>query len=279
MRIYIVEDDQPVIDTLEDLVEQQNLGIICGSSDGGPPDEQAILSSRPDIVLVDFLMPKKDGIQVIKSLRDLSCRAKYIMISQISDKKLIEKAYHSGVDFFISKPINSIEVKSVIQTVSVQLQNERTLDSIRNLFHFEENPSPPAAVKPEPYFNRAKLTMNQLGMSGEKGCIDILKICQYLHENKISIYQVNIGRLCGQLSTVPQSMEQRIRRAIAKGMRNLAQLGIEDFMNEAFAQYSGSLFPFEEVKAEMDYIRGKRPRGGKISVKNFIDGLLIVSEQ
>ena len=39
------------------------------------------------------------------------------------------------------------------------------------------------------------------------------------------------------------------------GMANLAHLGIEDFMNDTFAQYSSTLFNFEELRAEMDYIR------------------------
>lgn len=277
MKIYIIEDDQAVIDILEDLIEQQNLGSICGDSEGRDPDDQRILSAGPDIVLIDFLMPKRDGIQVVQSLKLLGCGAKYVMISQVSDKTLIGKAYHAGVDFFISKPINAIEVKSVIRAVTNQIQNERTIASIRNLFG--DCAPTGAPKKPDAFLKRAKLVMNQLGMSGEKGCIDILKICEYLHDNKLPIYQANFGQLCAALSPVPQSMEQRVRRAIAKGMRNLAQLGIEDYMNETFVEYSGSLFPFEEVKAEMDYIRRKQKRSGKVNVKGFIGGLLILAEQ
>ena len=50
-------------------------------------------------------------------------------------------------------------------------------------------------------------------------------------------------------------------------------------LNETFERYSGSLFPFEEIRAEMDFIRGKRERGGKINIKKFIDGLMILTEQ
>ena len=61
-------------------------------------------------------------------------------------------------------------------------------------------------------------------------------------------------------------------------MSNLAHLGIEDFMNETFSTYSGTLFPFEEIRAEMDFIRGKRKYGGKISIKKFIDSLTVAAE-
>ena len=56
-------------------------------------------------------------------------------------------------------------------------------------------------------------------------------------------------------------------------------LGIEDFMNDTFAQYSSTLFNFEELRAEMDYIRGRRAAGGKISLKKFLDGLVLIAQE
>ncbi|MEG2297551.1 MAG: DNA-binding domain-containing protein, partial [Clostridium sp.] len=87
------------------------------------------------------------------------------------------------------------------------------------------------------------------------------------------------GELCNILSDSPKNMEQRIRRAIAVGMSNLAHQGIEDFMNETFSAYSSTLFPFEEIRAEMDYIRGKRKYGGKVSIKKFVDSLMLTVER
>ena len=68
-------------------------------------------------------------------------------------------------------------------------------------------------------------------------------------------------------------------QGIAVGMANLAHLGIEDFMNDTFAQYSSTLFNFEELRAEMDYIRGRRAAGGKISLKKFLDGLVLIAQE
>ena len=129
------------------------------------------------------------------------------------------------------------------------------------------------------YAKKVLYILNRLGMSGEKGGDDILRICQYLHSNSRSISQVSIGQLCDILSDAPKNMEQRIRRAIAVGMSNLAHLGIEDFMNETFTAYSSTLFPFEEIRSEMDHIRGKRKYGGKVSIKKFIDSLMLAVDR
>jgi two-component system response regulator YcbB len=55
----------------------------------------------------------------------------------------------------------------------------------------------------------------------------------------------------------------------------MANLGIEDYLNETFTRYSNRLYDFQEVRAEMDYIRGKSKTPGRISVRKFIDGLMI----
>lgn len=279
MEIYIVEDDISVISILEDIIENNDLGEICGTSEGAPTDVDEIIAMNPDIVLVDFLMPEKDGVQVVRELRERGCTAKCIMISQVSAKELVGKAYDAGIEFFISKPINIIEVKSVIQNVITQIQNQKTLSNIKRMFMAEIAEMPKEKKTDDGYGRKVLYILNRLGMSGEKGGNDILKICQYLHSNGRPMSQVSIGQLCELLSDAPKNMEQRIRRAIAVGMANLAHLGIEDFMNDTFTAYSSTLFPFEEIRAEMDYIRGKRKYGGKVSIKKFIDSLMLAVER
>ena len=197
-------------------------------------DVDDILAKNPDMVLIDFLMPEKDGVQVMRELRERGCKAKCIMISQVAAKELIGKAYDAGIEFFISKPINIIEVKSVIRNVDEQIKNEKTLTNIKKMFMAEIADMPKEKKKDDGYGRKVLYILNRLGMSGEKGGDDILRICEYLHNNGRPISQVSIGQLCELLSDAPKNMEQRVRRAIAVGMSNLAHLGIEDFMNETF---------------------------------------------
>ena len=117
MRIYIVEDDLSVINILEDIIETQDLGEICGDCGGEPANLADVLRAKPDVILVDFFMPVKDGVEFVKELRAVNTSIKCIMISQVSAKELISKAYSAGVDFFISKPINLVEIESVLKNV------------------------------------------------------------------------------------------------------------------------------------------------------------------
>ena len=281
MRIYIIEDDPSVIQVLRRIVEEQGLGEVCGDPVSAMPPLEQLLAAKPDLILVDFLMPQRDGIEVVSRLRQMGCTAKCIMLSQISSKEMIAKAYRAGIDFFISKPINVIEVQAVISNAAKQLQNEKTLESIRSIFQQQPGTAGPAApvVTLDTRMKRVQNALAQMGMSGEKGCADILRLCRYLLENQLDVSQMSVGQLCESLSDNPKNMEQRVRRAIAVGMANLAHLGIEDFMNDTFAQYSSTLFNFEELRAEMDYIRGRRAAGGKISLKKFLDGLVLIAQE
>ena len=277
MRIYIIEDDPTVISILEDIVERNGLGAICGDTADGPPDLEEILALAPDLILADLLMPGKDGIQVIRELREMGCTAKCIMISQVSSKELIAKAYTAGVEFFIQKPINLIEVRQVIQNVTRQLENERALQAIQSIFVNRAAP-PPQENRQDRERRRIKYILSQLGMAGEKGSQDITDLCLLLLAQGQTASQVGVSTLCAQLSDAPKTLEQRVRRAVERGLSHIASLGLEDYNNEFFVRYSARLFSFQEVRAEMDHLRGRGP-GGKVNLKKFLDGLLILAEE
>jgi two-component system response regulator YcbB len=83
-----------------------------------------------------------------------------------------------------------------------------------------------------------------------------------------------VKELCSHFSDNPKTLEQKIRRTATVGMINIANIGIEDYMNEIFTEYSNGLYNFEQVKIEMDFIRRKSKKRGKINIKKFIDGIV-----
>ena len=277
MRIYSVEDDISVISILEDIVEREGLGSLVGDTTEGEPDLEHILAVDPDLVLIDLLMPGKDGIQVVRELRERGSQAKFIMISQVSSKEMIAKAYTAGVEFFIQKPINLIEVRNVIRSVSKQIENERALKAIQSVFASRETATAPRDPQ-DRQRRRIKYILSQLGMAGEKGAQDITKMCLYLLEEGQTASQMGVSALCAALSDGPRTMEQRARRAVEKGMSHIASLGVEDYNNELFVRYAARLFSFPEVRREMSYHQGKGA-GGKVNLKIFLDGLLVLIEE
>lgn len=275
MRYYIVDDDVNIVKILTNLIEENELGEVIGSSYDGETAFIEILRCNPDIVLIDLLMPKLDGNSLVREIKLLKPRINFIMISQVSDVKLIEESYNSGIEFFISKPINKIEVEKVTSKVAQKIEMENMLSDIRGVFRDVD-------TQKNSLNNNIKVikhTLSMLGMLGEKGTNDIIRICIYLLETKKSFDECNFNDLYRILGDSPKTIQQRIRRAIKNGLTNLAHIGIEDYYNESFQDYSKMMFDFRSVKAEMDYIKGKNRIGGKIIVSKFFEGLLLQCEE
>ena len=66
-----------------------------------------------------------------------------------------------------------------------------------------------------------------------------------------------------------------MRRAVAAGLTNIAHMGVENYSNDTFHDFAGTLYSFEQVRREMDFIRGKTDVHGKVSIKTFLNALMI----
>ena len=107
----VIDDDRTVRSVLAKIIDQYNLGDMYAEADNGISGEELILRYKPDIVMIDLLLPKQDGISVIKNIKSTNIKSMFIMLSQVSDKEMIARAYEYGIEFFINKPIDR---KSVV---------------------------------------------------------------------------------------------------------------------------------------------------------------------
>ena len=273
MRILIVDDDDNIIRILEKIITDKELGTIVGKVNDGISALEDLKILKVDIMLVDLLMPGKDGISLIKEAKALYPDIQYIMISQVSSKDMISKAYQSGIEYYISKPINAIEVQTVIKKVEEKINMKKKLTQIQNLFSTE----PKTVIKEEKSnssIDCVKTVMQRIGIIGESGSQDIVDVVKYLIDTNQSMCNFTVKELCSLFNDNPKTMEQRIRRTATVGLINLANIGIEDYMNEIFTEYSNALYNFEQLKIEMDFIRGKSKKRGKVNIKKFIDGIV-----
>lgn len=278
MRLFIVDDDLSVVKIIENIIEEYNLGEVIGTSTCSETSIDEILHKCPDIVIVDLLMPNLDGNSLVKTIKDSNSNIHFIMISQVSNKAMVSKAYQSGVSFYIHKPLNRIEIKMVLENLIKQIELENNFTIIEKMFRGINHKEHKGSGKVD-QVKRIRGVFSRLGIMGEKGGEDIVLICEYMIDHEISSFDFKVRDICELLSDNPKAMEQRLRRAINRGLINLSNVGIEDYMNENFMRYSNSLYDFENIKAEMDFIRGKRANGGKISVKKFIDNILLMTQE
>ena len=283
MKIYIVDDDVSIIKMIEEIVLDGNLGEIIGMCDNSLTALDEVCLLKPDILIVDLLMPNLDGITFVEKFKRISPNSKCIMVSQVSSKKIVGDAYEKGITFFISKPVNKKEIRQVIKNLTEQIALENNLKKIKQVLSLDDGK--PMSTNYSGTDNdhdvekKFKMIFSRLGILGEVGCEEITRLCLHVMQSRTSSSSVKLKDLSHDLSDNPKAMEQRIRRTINKGLSNIANLGIEDYLNETYVKYSNSLFDFDQVRQEMEFIRGKRSSGGKINIKKFMDNLILIVDE
>ena len=280
ISIFLLDDDPNVTDILKRIIRQKEVGRVCGFSQDPAEALEDLRYTQPDLVIADLLMPGMDGVTFVKKARQILPAASYIMLSQVSSKDMIAAAYDAGVEFFIQKPINGVEVVSVVQNVAQKQSLQRTMDQMTKLLSASggrEKPVSPEDRSPE--LEKLRRILSRIGILGVTGAEDILTVCADFLRREEEPGSVTLKDICARFSDSPKSMEQRIRRAAAAGMTNLAHMGLDDYYNEDFSEYAGMLYSFDQVRKEMDYIQGKTDQRGNVKIKKFLSALLHASRE
>jgi len=277
MNYYIVDDNFAVVKSLERIVESKKLGEVIGFNTDPGDAILEIIRTNPDIILVDLLMAKMDGISLVRTVKDQRPELTFVMISQVADKEMVANAYRAGVEFFISKPVNIIEVESVLKKVCETKKMEKVVNNIKGVMD-----SVNQGVKTNPAksdkLGSIKTFLSIIGLLGETGTEEILVICEFLIDKNVKYSKLALIEFSEKSGESVKNVEQRIRRAIKRGMNNVAHTLNDDYGSDVIREYSGYVFEYRSVKEEMDMILGKREFGGRVNMSKFFDGLLAYRE-
>lgn len=271
MRFYILDDDINSTRMTANLIEDLDFGTVVGSACNPLVALEQLPYLRVDVCLIDYLMPNLDGAAFVRQINQHGLSIDFVMISQVSDSEMVSQAYRSGVVFFIHKPLNTIEFESVLQQVINKRKMAKQLLRIKSFLDID---TAPAYQREGRVIHHFEKLYQDIGIIGEKGSRDLLKIsCDLYHDNQLDDNAIML--LLKQGDERPQTVAQRMRRAIAKGCHHLAQLGLEDYDHEIFSRYAFKLFDPQSIRYEMDYIKGKRHTGGKVNLSHFINATII----
>ena len=277
MKIFIIDKVEIDKEKLKEIIEHRDIGFVIGEGEEISQINDTVLNLEPDMIIFDLVKNTEEEYELLREFKK-KYKAKLIRLSSNSDKIQVENSYRAGVDYFIYKPINEYEIKTIANKVKKEIEEMEKLREIHKIINNFSNISN-AEGQEDNLEKRLNYTLLKLGIIGEKGSEEIRKIVKFMHENNISVNDTSIRKMCANFTDKPKNMEQKIRRAINIAMINIANLGIEDYMNDIFIEYSNTLFNFEQVKREMDYIRGRSADKGSINMKKFLSGVRVLSEE
>jgi two-component system response regulator YesN len=128
LKIIIVDDERKTIEGIRQCLDWSLFNIeVVGHARNGRDGLKLASQVLPDIVLTDIKMPIMDGIEFSRELKRCHPHIKVIFISGYSDVEYMKSAFKEGVIDFILKPIDIVELESVIKKTSELCESEQKI--------------------------------------------------------------------------------------------------------------------------------------------------------
>lgn len=113
-RILIADDASFMRQMIRDIIEPEGYEVVGEASDGMEVVEK-FRKLRPDLVMMDIVMPKRSGIDAVRAIRSEDGNAAIVMCSALGQETLVMEAIQAGAKDFIVKPFKPDHVLEVAQ--------------------------------------------------------------------------------------------------------------------------------------------------------------------
>jgi two-component system response regulator (stage 0 sporulation protein A) len=160
ISVLIADDNKEFCNILNDYLANQRDIVVTGIAKDGVEALKLIAERRPDLVVLDIIMPHLDGLGVLEKLNtmDIDPKPRIIVLSAVGQDKITQRAITLGADYYVVKPfdmdvftkrirqmfnntISSDDVKrtiSLIDTTEIKVSKKEPMDleaEITNIIH------------------------------------------------------------------------------------------------------------------------------------------------
>ncbi|MFG6384449.1 MAG: sporulation transcription factor Spo0A [Lachnospiraceae bacterium] len=215
LNVAIADDNERMLRELGDIVRSDEELQVVGTAKDGEEAYEMIKKKEPDVVLLDIVMPKLDGLTVMDKVRNDKNIRKYpafIVITAIGQERITEDAFSLGADYYIMKPFDNDVVLNRIKYV--RNAEMRKNHEIRKVNAYEKKQE----------LEERNLESDVTDIIHEIGVPAHIKGYQYLREAIImsvrdmemlnSITKILYPGIAKKYQTTPSRVERAIRHAI-----------------------------------------------------------------
>ncbi len=215
LNVAIFDDNRRMLELVSDVLKSENDVEVVGSASSGDEALNIIKRKEPDVVLLDLIMPKLDGMEIMSRVKkDFSIKKQpdFIILSAVGDEQITEDAFQIGAKYFIMKPFDPEVIKNRI----LMMKKGRSRKQLEMTGTRE--------IVPEANAQLQHLESDVTNMIHEIGVPAHIKGYQYLRDaimmsvNDIemlgSITKILYPTIAKKYQTTPSRVERAIRHAI-----------------------------------------------------------------
>ncbi len=123
MRVLIVEDEVRLAETLRDLLDTEHYAAdVCHDGESGLDNA---LSDIYDLVILDVMLPKRDGLSVLRALRQEGKTVPVLMLSARSELSDRVEGLDCGADYYLTKPFEPKELLACVRMLTRRQPEQR----------------------------------------------------------------------------------------------------------------------------------------------------------
>ncbi len=130
LNVAIADDNERILEILGEIVTNDKELALVGKANNGEEIYQIIKNKQPDVVLLDLIMPKMDGLSVMDRVnenKNLKKNPSFIIITAVGQERITEDAFKKGASYYILKPFCNETVVERIKQIKKEKTNEFTI--------------------------------------------------------------------------------------------------------------------------------------------------------
>lgn len=130
IKVVIIEDDSYILDMYKIKFESSNFEVV--SANNGAEGLKILKKKKPDIILLDIIMPKMDGFSVLKAIKNNIATAKIpvVLLTNLGQREDIEKGFELGAASYIIKA--HFTPSEIVRKIREILKKENAKPEVKN---------------------------------------------------------------------------------------------------------------------------------------------------
>ncbi|OPJ64598.1 response regulator transcription factor [Clostridium oryzae] len=123
--VMLIDDEVFILNGLKDLIDWTSLGLSIDNVALNGEEAIKLFNKKPaDIIITDICMPKVNGLELIKEIKKVSEKTKFIVLSGYDDFNYAKESISLGIENYILKPINEKELYGTLEAIKAKLESE-----------------------------------------------------------------------------------------------------------------------------------------------------------
>lgn len=139
LNVAIADDNERILQLLSDILENDEEINVVGKAKNGEEAYEIIKNKQPDVMLLDIIMPKMDGLTVMDKVnkdKNLTKRPAFVVMSAIGQETITDDAFSRGACYYIMKPFDNEmvinRIKHIRSTMGRKMHDTRRVNAYEN---------------------------------------------------------------------------------------------------------------------------------------------------